>query len=84
VSPHLEPLLTVEELAQWLKIPKGSLYNLVHERRLPFIKIGHRVRFERGAVQEWLNSSIHLATDGPRDLAAFRTRASGRGKQRGA
>ncbi len=63
MNPHLEPLLTVEDMAQWLKVSKGSIFNLVHERRVPFIKIGRRVRFERSAVLEWLNSSIHPATE---------------------
>ncbi len=73
-----EPLLLIDELAQWLKVPKGSLYNLVHERRIPFLKIGHRLRFDRNEIERWLSSSIHHEADGPLDLATLRARSGAR------
>jgi excisionase family DNA binding protein len=52
-----EELLTVEELADLLKVPATWIYQRTRCRsseRLPHIKIGKYLRFEEGAVLEWL------------------------------
>jgi excisionase family DNA binding protein len=52
-----EELLTVEELGEWLKVPKSWIYERVRARqglKLPHIKLGHYLRFERIAVQAFL------------------------------
>ena len=49
-----ESLMTIDELSEYLSIPKGSIYNMVHERRLPHIKLGRRVRFVKEEIDEWL------------------------------
>lgn len=38
-------VLTIEELAAYLKIPKSTLYKLVREGRIPSQKIGRHWRF---------------------------------------
>ena len=52
----MEKLLTIEEVSELLQIPKGSLYNLVHEDRIPHIKIRGRLRFKASALEEWIKS----------------------------
>jgi excisionase family DNA binding protein len=52
-----EELFTVEELAAKLKVPKSWIYERVRARKglkLPHIKMGHYLRFERSAVDEFL------------------------------
>lgn len=50
-----DPLLTVEELADYLSIPKQSVYILRHRRKAPpAIKFGGMVRFRKSAVDAWL------------------------------
>ena len=44
-STELPQLLTVEEVAQKLKLTKFALYQMVNRRGIPFIKIGRRLRF---------------------------------------
>lgn len=40
-----------------LGVPLGSLYCLVHQRRVPHFRIGARsVRFSRKALAAWLDS----------------------------
>ena len=53
----VDELLTVEELAQLLKVPKSWIYQRTRLRgrdRLPHIKVGKYVRFEETAVREFL------------------------------
>jgi excisionase family DNA binding protein len=52
-----EELLTVEELADRLKVPASWIYQRTRCRgrdRLPHIKIGKYLRFEEKAVDSWL------------------------------
>jgi excisionase family DNA binding protein len=56
-APEDDDLLTVEELRDWLKVPKSWIYERVRARKglkLPHIKLGHYLRFERAAVQDFL------------------------------
>jgi excisionase family DNA binding protein len=57
VTDNDEELLTVDELCEWLKVPKSWIYERVRVReglKLPHIKLGHYLRFERPAVQAFL------------------------------
>lgn len=50
-------LLTVEELAARLKVPRSWVYARTRQRgtaQLPYVKLGKYVRFEPEAVQAWL------------------------------
>jgi len=50
-------VLTIEELAVYLKIPKSTLYKLVREGRIPSQKIGRHWRFRKGAIDLWLEQA---------------------------
>jgi len=39
-------LLNINELSQLISTPKGTLYNLVYLRRIPFVKRGRSLRFD--------------------------------------
>jgi len=47
-------VLTIEELAAYLKIPKSTLYKLVREGKIPCQKIGRHWRFRKVAIDHWL------------------------------
>lgn len=47
-------VLTIGELAAYLKIPKSTLYKLVREGKIPSQKIGRHWRFRKGAIDHWL------------------------------
>jgi excisionase family DNA binding protein len=56
--PELENLLTVHELAALLHVPASWIYERTRRRgvdRLPFVKLGKYVRFEKSAVQIFLS-----------------------------
>ncbi|HSW63923.1 MAG TPA: helix-turn-helix domain-containing protein [Dissulfurispiraceae bacterium] len=50
-------VLTIEELAAYLKIPKSTLYKLVREGKIPSQKIGRHWRFRKGAIDHWLEET---------------------------
>lgn len=48
-------VLTIDELARYLRIPKSTLYKLAQESRIPGQKVGRQWRFSRGAIDRWLD-----------------------------
>lgn len=49
-----DEIMTMDELARYLKISKSTLYKLAVENKLPGQKIGKRWRFHRGAIDDWM------------------------------
>lgn len=47
-------VLTIEELAEYLKIPRSTLYKLVREGSVPCQKVGKHWRFHKNAIDRWL------------------------------
>lgn len=48
-------LLDVTGLADHLNVTEGFIRRLVHERRIPFLKIGKFIRFDPEVTAAWLN-----------------------------
>lgn len=55
-----EPLLTIEQVARYLKVDKFTVYRLVAQRKIPAYRVGNQWRFERKRLEAWLlkNSNI--------------------------
>lgn len=47
-------VLTISELAEYLKISRSTLYKLAQEGKVPGQKIGKHWRFHREAIDSWL------------------------------
>jgi excisionase family DNA binding protein len=46
-------LLSVDEVASYLRIPKSTLYKMCSEREIPCAKIGKHWRFDRKLIDGW-------------------------------
>ena len=70
-SPDTD-VLTVEEAAELLKIPRSSLYKLAQEGRIPARKVGRHWRFHRPTLLRWVagQASFEGMPPGP-DRADF-------------
>jgi excisionase family DNA binding protein len=51
------PLLTIGEVALRLNVQVRHVRRLVHERRIPYLKWGHLLRFDPAAIGEWLEEA---------------------------
>ncbi len=61
--PVLAPLLSYREASALLAIPVGTLYALVHQKRIPHIRLsGRMVRFHPDALHAWLEERIVSVT----------------------
>ena len=52
--------LNIEELSLYLGTPKSTLYKMIMERRIPFIKFGGKraVKFDVRAIDAWMEKQI--------------------------
>ena len=62
-----DELLTVEDVAALLQVPKSWVYERTRRRgaqRLPFIRLGKYVRFEREAIRNFVaRQRSHVTVD---------------------
>lgn len=53
--PELPDVMTVEEVAAWLRLNKKTIYDAVKAGELPCCKVGRILRFSRESVLRCLN-----------------------------
>ena len=51
-------ILNSNEVSEWLRIPKSTLYKLCNEDRIPCTKIGKHWRFDRTMVESWFRKRV--------------------------
>ena len=57
MDDRLGDILTIDELAIYLKIPKSTLYKLVREGNIPSQKVGRHWRFRKAGIDRWLEET---------------------------
>jgi excisionase family DNA binding protein len=58
----LQPLIGITEVARLLGVEVRHVRRLVAERRIPFIKWGHLLRFDPDEIRSWLASHSSSAS----------------------
>jgi excisionase family DNA binding protein len=53
---YADEIMSLDELVDYLKVSKSTLYKLVQRGDLPGRKIGKQWRFHKEAVDAWLKS----------------------------
>lgn len=56
-------LLNVDALAERLGVTPRFVRRLVHERRVPFLKIGKFVRFDPHEIEVWIDDARRPSVD---------------------
>jgi excisionase family DNA binding protein len=49
-------LIDIDELAEYLKLKRQTLYNWLHQGKIAGIKVGGVWRFDRKDIDAWLKS----------------------------
>ncbi len=49
-----DEILTIEELAAYLKVSKSTLYQMAQKGAIPASKVGKHWRFHKATIEEWL------------------------------
>jgi len=50
-----DEIMTVEELAKYLKTGVATIYKLAQEGKIPATKVGNQWRFRKEKIDEWLD-----------------------------
>ncbi len=53
-----EELLTRDDVMDYLKISKGTLYKLMKQKAFPYIKLERKVLFRKKDIDEFLDSKL--------------------------
>ena len=51
-------LMTLEEVANYLRVTKKTIYRMIEKESIPATRIGHLWRFEKSSIDVWLRESI--------------------------
>ena len=58
-----ETLLTTEQIAQYLKVDKFTVYRLVTQGKIPAFKVGNQWRFKKKMIDSWLMTNSNIRAD---------------------
>ncbi|MEH8205967.1 methylation-associated defense system helix-turn-helix domain-containing protein MAD1 [Aeromonas veronii] len=61
MNDQLDEILTIDEVAVYLKAGKRTVYRLAASGKLPAFKLGGTWRFRRGDLDQWIASRIGKA-----------------------
>lgn len=60
----IQDLLDIAAVAERLKVRERYIRRLVDERRIPYIKLGHFIRFDPDEIARWVDESrVHTNPD---------------------
>ena len=63
-----QEILTIEEAAEYLRVPLSSLYRIAQSGRIPCQKVGRHWRFRRQALERWIDGNV-VKEDGKKQAA---------------
>lgn len=57
-----EAILTIKEVAEYLKVAEKTIYRLVGTKKIPAFKVGGAWRFSRADIDQWIKQQT-ITTD---------------------
>ena len=55
-----DTIMTIGELAVYLKLSRSTLYHLARAGKVPGVKVGRHWRFHREAIDRWVSTENDL------------------------
>ena len=59
-----DDILTIREVAEFLKLTEKTAYRLVSEDKLPGFKVGGSWRFRKSEIDQWIRQQRKMKKDG--------------------
>ncbi len=59
-----EDILTIKEVAEYLKVTERTLYRLAQEGKIPAFRVGASWRFKRADIDAWIEGQKPSAARG--------------------
>jgi excisionase family DNA binding protein len=57
--PNQEQVMTIQDVAEHLKVGTKTIYSLVQRGRLPGFKVGGQWRFRRSDIEQWVEEQMN-------------------------
>ena len=57
LEPEFDRVMTIPEVAKYLKLSKSKVYYLVNQRKIPHIRLQRNVRIFESDLLKWLNKN---------------------------
>jgi excisionase family DNA binding protein len=81
--PEDRLFMNCDEASNYLGISKPTLYGWVHDRKIPSMKVGKRLAFEKSIIDEWILNTRRktideIETEAQNHLNLLRRRGTGR------
>ena len=58
-----DDVLTLNEIAEYLKVTERTIYRMVADRKIPAFKVGGSWRFRLAEIDEWIKAQTHEVRD---------------------
>lgn len=62
-TEHVDQFLTIDQACALLKLKRPTIYGLVNDRKIPFMKQGNRLHFSKDELTAWLKQGRKRTVD---------------------
>ena len=62
-SPHEGEILTIKQVAEYLKVTERTIYRLAAVKKIPAFKVGGTWRFSRAEIDGWIKQQSSETLD---------------------
>ena len=56
----MEELITIQQVANYLKVDRFTVYRLITQKRIPAFKVGGQWRFKQEMIDSWLMRNSNM------------------------
>jgi len=60
MEEKVNDILTIDEAAELLRIPRSTVYKLAQQDRIPAQKVGRQWRFHRRTLEKWIAGEVQF------------------------
>ena len=61
VEQSQDQILTIPEVARYLKLSRSKVYLLVTQKKIPYIRIGKNVRIRQSDLETWIEANRYTS-----------------------
>lgn len=55
-------LLNITQLSEAICVKPKTIYDWVHKEQIPYMKLGHLLRFDPNEIDRWLKANKHCGS----------------------
>ena len=52
----MKEIYNIKELSNYLKISPSEIRKLVRQNKIPYFRVGNRIKFEKEKINEWIEN----------------------------